>query len=150
MVVERGTAADWTTSTISTITMIKPQRSHKFVVGLKFMRATFVADPADTEGLITEIEALRPAVREVILWDVRAFYYRHSALEKTGSARGTGKGRVEKMPTPELVRQLQQMVLASPLYGIYENPDHGRRDLPARLPLSAFDAQKPHEPLRLS
>lgn len=57
-----------------------------------------------------------------------------------------GDSRVARLPVRELVYQLQQMVLASPLYGVYQNPDVGRT-LPAAIPLLSFDAQTPKSPL---
>ncbi len=120
---------------------VKPMRSNKYDAGLKFFRETFEAHPADTQGLLDELERLKPAVRERRIAAVRKFYYANSALEKTGSSRDTGKARVETLSVPELIRQLQQLILGSPLYGAYLNPDHGRCDIPDRLPLLAFDAQ---------
>lgn len=79
----------------------------------------------------------------------RKFYYAHSAQEKTGKNREGGWERVQAMEPGELIRNLQQLVLGSPLYGVYNNPDAGRIDLPRRLPLTAFDRQKPEEPLVL-
>jgi ABC-type ATPase with predicted acetyltransferase domain len=126
---------------------IKPQRSLKYEMGLKFMRSTFEANPADTSGLLAELESMRPAAREATIKATREFYYRCSALEKTGGARGR-PSRVDTMPVPELIKQLQQVILASPVYSIYPNPDFGRV-LPDRLPLTAFDRQAPDQPLVL-
>lgn len=132
----------------SGFTTIKPMRSHNFQGGIKFMRSTFEANPADTSAIIAEIESMRPAVREATLRSVREFYYKCSALEKTGAQRGAGMSRVSAMPVDELIRQLQQVVLASPVYSIYRNPDFGRQ-LPERLPLTAFDRQPTDQPLIL-
>lgn len=126
---------------------VAPMRSPKYEKGLAFMRATFDSHPADTRALLAEIEALPQAARSMVMARTRKWYYANSALEKTGSARDTGRARVENLPAPELIRQLQQLVLGSPLYGVYRNPDRGR-SLPERLPLTAFDAQRPEEPLR--
>lgn len=128
--------------------MVKPQRSHKYEIGLKFFRSTFSSDPADTAGLLAEIENASPAYRERLLKDTRTFYYRHSAIEKTGQARSNGTSRVERLPVEELIQQLQQMILASPLYGIYPNPDFGR-EMPTHLPLTAFDRQPTNQALIL-
>lgn len=127
---------------------VKPMRSNKYEVGLKFFRQNFETHPADTDGLIREIYALPSFIRDDLIQEVRDFYYRHSALEKTGSARDTGKDRVANMPVDELIRQLQQLILGSPLYGAYMNPDFGRTDMPNTLPLVAFDRQKPTEKLK--
>ena len=117
--------------------------------GLRFFRETFEAHPADTHGILQELEGLNPVIRDRRVAAIRKFYYANSALEKTGSARDTGKARVETLPVPELIRQLQQLVLGSPLYGAYINPDHGRDDIPGRLPLLAFDTQPTTEKLIL-
>lgn len=52
------------------------------------------------------------------------------------------------MDTREVIKAIQQIILASPMYGVYRNPDVGRQ-LPAQLPLTQFDKQKPTEPLKL-
>lgn len=127
----------------------KPMRSNKYEVGIRFFRETFESHPADTQGLLEEIERLRPAVARARLNATRKFYYAHSAQEKTGKNREGGWERVQAMEPGELIRNLQQLVLGSPLYGVYNNPDAGRIDLPRRLPLTAFDRQKPEEPLVL-
>jgi len=54
---------------------------------------------------------------------------------------------VRNMSTSLVLRQLQQLVLSTPLYGVYMNPDFGR-DLPDQIPLTAFDAQPTTEPLK--
>jgi hypothetical protein len=80
----------------------------------------------------------------------REFYYANSSLEKTGKSLGdVGVKRVERMSFRDVVQNLQQLTLASPLYGIYQNPDVGKV-APAVLPLEAFYWQKPNEPLDLS
>lgn len=108
----------------------------------------FDADPADQVSLLEELEAMTPVIRERVLRDLRAFYYKHSALEKTGKNRDNGTSRVDAMPPKDLIKNLNQMAFATPLYGVYRNPDHGR-ELPDKLPLSAFDWQAPDEPLKL-
>jgi len=126
---------------------VRPMRSNKFDVGVKFYRANFESHPADIEGILAEIEALPPKAQAVTIQKVKDFYYRHSANEKTGDARDIGKERVQNMSARLVLRQLQQLVLSSPLYGVYMNPDHGR-EIPKKLPLSAFDQQKTTEPLK--
>lgn len=116
--------------------------------GLKFMRSHFAAHPADHQAVMDELNAMAPGLREKTLEEMRFFYYRHSAREKTGSNLNAGTGRVDSMESAHLLRELQQLVFASPVYGIWTNPDLGR-ELPEKLPLSAFDLQKPNEPLRL-
>lgn len=125
---------------------VKPMRSNKFDVGMKFFRANFDTHPADLDGLLKEIEAMPAAAQGPMVDKIKAFYYAHSANEKTGDARDIGKERVARMPTALVLKQLQQLVLSSPLSGVYVNPDHGRQ-LPDRIPLTAFDNQKTTEPL---
>lgn len=120
---------------------VKPMRSGKYDIGLKFFRSTFVADPADLEAIIEEWSSKSDTERAEIERVVKDFYYRNSALEKTGkSLNGVGERRVERMSFRDCVHALQQMVLASPLYGLYGNPDVGRT-LPEQISLTAFDRQ---------
>lgn len=128
---------------------VKPMRSNKYEAGIKFFASTFKSHPADTQALLFEIDSLREPFKSARIAEMRRFYYAHSALEKTGSSRDTGKDRVANMPVEELVRQLQQLILASPLYGVYRNPDYQRTDIPDTLPLLAFDAQPTTERLVL-
>jgi hypothetical protein len=80
---------------------------------------------------------------------MRKFYYTCSSMEKSGDNRANGTSRVDAMEIGYLLKSLQQLVLASPLYGIYQNPDFGA-ELPARLPLMAFDHQSLTEKLDLA
>jgi len=125
----------------------KPRNANKFDVGLKFFRAHFEASPQDFEAIVQELEAKPPAEREKLLQACKDFYYRHSALEKTGNNRDNGQARVDAMDARTIIKSLQQVVLASPMYGVWRNPDKGRA-IPQRLPLTAFDWQGPNEPFR--
>lgn len=127
---------------------VKPMNANRFDKGLKFFRTHFEANPADFEAMLEELAILPPDQAETIIAECRAFYYRHSALEKTGNNRGKGRERVAAMEPREVIRSIQQMTLASPLYGVWKNPDRGRK-MPERLPLSAFDWQGPTEPLKV-
>lgn len=115
-------------------------RSAKYEPGIKFFKQTFEAHPADHQAIMKELEGLRPAVAKARINAMRKFYFANSAQEKTGNARKHGTSRVDDMPVDELLRNLQQLVLASPLYNIYQNPDVGR-ELPPEIPLTAFDRQ---------
>jgi hypothetical protein len=129
---------------------VTPMRSNKYDVGIKFFRSTFDSDPADLEAILEEWMAKPPVEKAAVERATKDFYYSHSALEKTGkSLGGVGERRVEKMSMRDCLHALQQMVLASPLYGIYTNPDVGRRDLPDVVPLRWFDNQAPNQPLVL-
>jgi len=123
---------------------VTPMRSNKYDVGIKFFRSTFVSDPADLEAILEEWMTKEPVERAAIERATKDFYYAHSALEKTGkSLGGVGERRVEKMSMRDCLHALQQMVLASPLYGIFTNPDVGRTDMPKVVPLTWFDNQAP-------
>jgi ABC-type ATPase with predicted acetyltransferase domain len=126
---------------------VKPMRSNMYDVGIKFFRATFASDPADLEAILDEWLAKESIERAAVEAATKDFYYRHSALEKTGkSLGGVGERRVANMSMRDCVHALQQMVLASPLYGIFTNPDVGTK-LPDVLPITAFDRQHATERL---
>lgn len=129
---------------------VTPMRSNKYDVGLRFFRSTFESDPADLEAIIEEWASKDETERTAIEKATKDFYYANSALEKTGkSLGGVGEARVAKMSFRDCVHALQQMVLASPLYGIYTNPDVGRADMPNVVPLTWFDNQPTDKPLIL-
>lgn len=129
---------------------VTPMRSNKYDVGLRFFRSTFESDPADLEAIIEEWASKDETERTAIEKATKDFYYANSALEKTGkSLGGVGEARVAKMSFRDCVHALQQMVLASPLYGIYTNPDVGRADMPSVVPLTWFDNQPTDKPLIL-
>lgn len=127
---------------------VKPMNANKYQVGLRFFRSHFDASPQDYEAILAELNARPEAERERLLQACKDFYYRHSALEKTGNNRAHGQSRVDGMDARAIIKSLQQIVLASPMYGVWKNPDVGRQ-IPDRLPLSAFDWQGPREPLNL-
>jgi len=129
---------------------VRPTQSNKYEVGLKFFRLNFISNPADHEAIMLEIAAMHPNHRERTIAAMRDFYWANSAMEKTGSNSKVTKetSRVQVMLVPALLRQIQQMVLASPMYGVFRNPDC-TRILPERLPLLAFDRQGVTEELKL-
>jgi len=125
----------------------KPVQNKNYGKGVAIMHRYLDSHPYDTEGLIAELEAMSPAFRHKALRELTAFYYKCSALEKTGRNLGRGLGDLDYTPR-ELITKIQGLIFTSPLYGAYKNPDYGRK-LPERLPLVAFDLQPPHEPLDL-
>lgn len=126
-----------------------PLNANNFDTGMRFFRGHFDANPADSEALMLELQSKPAYERDKLIDACRYFYRQNSALENTGTnRRGHGNQRVDLMTPIELIKAIQQMALASPLYGVFRNPDKGR-DIPRRLPLSAFDLQKPNEPLNL-
>jgi hypothetical protein len=118
--------------------------------GLQLMTRLFEAHPADHQGLLTELSGMGEREREKVLKTLREFYFRHSALEKTGTnLNGDNEARVAGYSPEFLLKNLIQLVFAAPMYGVYPNPDAGR-ELPPSLPLSAFDLQPVTERLVLS
>jgi hypothetical protein len=127
---------------------VRPLNANKYEIGMKFFRKNFVSSPQDYQALVDELNAHPPAQREALLQLCKDHYYRHSALEKTGNNRDKGQGRVDAMSAETIIKGIQQITLASPMYGVFVNPDKGR-SVPQRLPLTAFDAQKPTEKLHV-
>lgn len=128
--------------------LIAPKPSNCHLQGLEFFGRHFRSLPSDSVAVMQELQAMPEAIRENVIREMRGFYYKHSSMEKSGDKRLLGTSRVDALPVPTLLRQVQQLVFGSTIYGIYENPDHGRQ-LPSRLPLTAFDLQATNEPLRL-
>jgi len=125
---------------------ISPRNANKYEAGLKFFRGHFASSPQDFEAILIELENKKPAERAKLLQDCKDFYYRHSALEKTGSNRDKGQARVDVMPARQIIKSLQQITLASPMYGVWKNPD--KKPVAQRLPLTAYEAQGPNEPFQ--
>lgn len=115
--------------------------------GMEFYGKWFESNPVDQVALLAELDSMSPAVRERTLKEMRAFYWKHSALEKTGNNRNKGTSRVDAMEGKELIKNINQLAFSSPLFGSYRNPDAGRI-IPERLPLIAFDEQGVNEPLK--
>lgn len=124
------------------------ERSQHYDKGLAWFRRWFESIPTDQEGILQELEAMRPAIRKKCVDEMRKLYYSVSVLEKSGDNRMNGTSRVDGMTESYLLKSLQQVIFAAPLYGLYVNPDYGRV-LPQRLPLLAFDNQPVDAPLRL-
>ena len=102
---------------------VKPLNSNKFDAGMKFFRLNFEANPQDFEAIVAEIEGKRPGERDKLIETCRSWYYRNSPQEKTGGNRdGRGAERVAAMDARMIVKQLQQIILSSPMYGIWTNP----------------------------
>lgn len=124
---------------------VQPMNANKFEAGMKFFRSHFDATPQDFEAIVSEIEA-SPA-RETLINACREFYQRNSAQENTGAARDRADDRVAAMSVRDLVKGIQQVCLASPMYGVWKCPDP-KGTVPQKLPLRAFDCQGPLEPLK--
>lgn len=134
---------------------VRPIRSIHYDKGLAFMRRWFSAHPADQEALMEEFAAMSPAMKKKVEHELKAFYFQHSPLEKTGSRRHYAERVVDNWGVRRTIAKIQGLCFASPLYGLYKNPDGCARlgekvwggDLPTRLPLLAFDLQAPSEKL---
>jgi len=136
---------------------VKPMRSPNYDKGLKFMRRYFSAHPGDQEAMMEEFEDFSPALKKKAEHDLKAFYFDHSPLEKTGSRRHYSHGVVERWDVRRTISKIQGLCFAAPLYGIYRNPEGApgigfldKTGLPARLPLLAFDLQAPDQPIDLA
>ena len=121
------------------------RQSRAYDKGMEFFQSRFVSHPADHEAVVQELAGMNERLREAMLCDIRLFYYKHSAKEKTGAKMNKGTSRVDGLTVSMLVRELQQLVFATPVYGIWCNPDLGL-ELPKRLPVAAFDWQAPDAP----
>lgn len=133
----------------------KPKRSANYERGLAWFRRWFDAIPTDFVGVMLELNAMPTASQAKCVAEMRKFYYDFSSMEKSGDNRMNGTSRVDGLTVDKLLKNLQQLVFASPLYGIYENPDYDDKNdrplkLPDRIPVLAFDNQPPDAPLNLS
>lgn len=122
--------------------------------GVRFFRKTFKANPVDLEAILEELDAYPESIKNKKIHEVREFYRMHSMMETTGKASLVtkngyfGEQRLARLSTRTIIGNLQQLILASPLYGIYENPDW-QTELPKKINISAFDKQPPKEKLKL-
>ena len=131
------------------IRFTKPRGSSNYEKGLTWFRRWFESTPTDFVGVMKEIEEMPTPIREKCVAEMRKFYYAFSSMEKSGDNRMNGTTRVEGLSVEKLLKNIQQLVFASPLYGIYLNPDY-EIVLPEQIPLLAFDNQQVDEPLKLS
>lgn len=127
---------------------VKPMNANNYDKVLKFFRMNFNSNPADHEAILNEIASKPESEQEVLIEICRQFYSRNSALENTSNAGANAERRVAAMSTRDIIKGIQQIGLASPLYGIWKCPDL-KGSVPERLPLSAFDRQGPLERLKL-
>ena len=128
---------------------LPPVNANNYDRVMKFLRLNFESAPADHEAIMQEIAAKTPEQRAAVDATLREWYFRNSALENTTRGGQQAERRSETMTLSTLVRGIQAIGLGSPLYGVWKNPDHLRTDIPAVLPLLAFDRQKPSERLIL-
>jgi len=127
---------------------VKPMNANNYDKVMKFFRMNFTANPADHEAIIAEINAKPEREREYLIETCKQFYMRNSALENTSNKGANKDSRVAAMSARDVIKGIQQLGLASPLYGIWKCPDI-KGTVPERLPLSVFDNQAPNERLVL-
>lgn len=128
---------------------VEPRNANKFEAGIKFFRSHFVASPQDYLAIVAEIESKSPTARDKLIAACKEFYLKNSALENTGANRERGAARVAAMSVVQVIKGIQQMSLASPMYGIWKCPDP-KGSVPDSLPLTQFDRQGPNERLNLN
>lgn len=132
-----------------------PRRSSNYEKGLQFFRRWFDSIPTDFVGIYQEIQDMPPAVRDKCIAEMRKFYYSYSSMEKSGDNRMNGTSRVDSLSVEKLIKNTQQLVFASPLYGVYPNPDGFKKredeswQIPKKISVMAFDCQKVDEPLNI-
>lgn len=126
---------------------IRPKPANALDVGVDFFRHHFHSHPCDQVAILSELAAMPLGMRINIEQKLREFYYRNSAMEKSGDKMHLGMTRVNELPIDYVLRQTVQIVFGATIYWVWgPNPDLGRK-LPQKLPLLAFDAQPLNAPL---
>ena len=128
------------------VVFAKPKRGAAYDKGLLFFRRWFESIPTDYVSIYEEFQRLTPAEQEKCAEEMRAFYYKFSCMEKSGDNRFNRRSRVDSFTIPKLVKSLQQLVFAYPMYGLYLNPDKGR-ELPERISIAMYDETPLDQPL---
>lgn len=126
---------------------VKPMNANKYDQVMRFFRANFEANPQDFEAIISEIESKAGPEQQRLFELSRDFYFRNSALENTSNGGAAMEKRAAGMSLRDVIKGIQQIGLASPMYGIWKCPDP-KGSVPETLPLLAFDAQGPNEVLK--
>jgi uncharacterized protein len=137
---------------------VAPKHASGLEDGLRFFARTFKSEPYDYSAIMQELRDMPEYLREKTLEECREWYYKHSSMEKSGENRLNGMDRINGMETGYLLKQVMQLIFGATVYAVWQNPDFTERGvkgvpmmrkLPARIPLTAFDNQRPDEPLRL-
>ena len=131
------------------ITFAKPKRNAAYAKGLVFFRRWFESIPTDYVGIYEEYQSLTEAEKVRCLEEMRTFYYTYSCMEKSGDNRFKRRERVDSLSVPKLIKSLQQLVFAYPMYGVYLNPDKGRNLADRRIYISEFDRTPLNKPLKI-
>lgn len=127
---------------------VQPMNANKYEPVMKFFRLHFSASPQDFEAIVAEIEAKPPEERDRLHQVCVDFYMRNSALENTSNGGANMERRAAAMGIRDAIKGIQQVGLASPMYGVWKCPDKPG-SVPERLPLTAFDWQPPTAALRV-
>lgn len=130
--------------------MVIPDAPTHQELGIDFFLMNFRAHPCDQTALLEELRAMPPAERGVLERRLRTFYYKNSAMEKSGDLRDVGMARVNGLPIEKVVKELVQIVFSSTIYWFWANPDPIGVTFPDRVPVLAFDNQQPTEPFNFS
>ena len=123
---------------------IKPKPANALEMGISFFKSHFKSHPCDQVAIMQEMREMDDAHRAVIERKLRTFYYKNSAMEKSGDKMDLGMSRVNELDISYVVRQVAQIVFGATIYWVWFNPDKGVK-FPSRLPLLAFDWQKPDQ-----
>lgn len=133
-----------------------PKQATNYQRGVEFFVKWFESKhPTDVVGILEELQSKPESIQKKIVMEMRKFYYQYSSLEKSGNNRLNGFDRVESMPVEKLLKNIQQLVFASPLYGVYIGPDliykedHPEHPIPKRISAMAFDCQATDEILNV-
>lgn len=132
------------------ITFAKPKRNIAYPKGLDFFRRWFECIPTDFVAVYEELRRMLPSEQEKCLEEMRVFYYKWSCMEKSGDNRFNKRRRIDELTPSKLIKQTQQLAFSFPMYGVYINPDKGRKDeLARRVPIGIFDRTPLDKPLNL-
>lgn len=123
---------------------VKPMNANNYEKVMKFFRLHFEATPQDFEAILQEIASKSAAEQDRLHEVCVDFYMRNSALENTSNSGARMEARAAALSTREAIKGIQQIGLASPMYGIWKCPDP-KGSMPQRVPLTAFDNQRPTE-----
>ncbi len=121
---------------------VQPPAADKRRNAIKAFSLFFESDPTNVDDLLNEAKQMPAGAAErarIALIDV---YFKHSSRDKAGK---NNKKRVTDfyctITLETVIVGLQDLCFSSALYGAYINPDYGR-ELPSKLPLSAFFNQE--------
>jgi len=126
----------------------KPKRTVAYNRGLILFRRWFESIPTDYVSIYEEYSHLTEREKARCLEDMRAFYFKNSCKQRSGDRRFDPRSVVDAVPVPQLIKNLQQLVFAYPMYGVYINPDKGRT-FPDRLYINLYDSNELTKPLDL-